>query len=111
MKAPYGYQLSISTRIYYIKVLSTKFRKSKESATIKPQKTAFFKKEPSATYSFLSMDKAAITRNATPVSHEFSVMNQTTRATTIAGTRIKNKRTTTIITNAIMIKPISPKIS
>lgn len=57
------------------------------------------------------MDKAAITKNATPAHHRLLVKNQTTKATRAAGINTKSKRTTKMITRPIMIKPISPKRS
>lgn len=43
------------------------------------------------------MDKAAITKNATPAHHRLLVKNQTTKATRAAGTNTKSKRTTKMI--------------
>ena len=60
---------------------------------------------------FLSIDKAAMIRNAVPAHHRLPVKNQTTKAIRAAGINMKSRRITKMITRPIMIKPISPKRS
>ncbi len=62
-------------------------------------------------HSFLSTDRAAITRKTAPAHHKLSVKNQTAKATRAAGIKANASLITKIITNPMITNPMKPKRS